>query len=100
MVFDVMIVEPAPNPVPADVRLIVKVPPVLPALQTLNSLATGSVLAAVPATANVALGGVGVTDTGANVESEHAAKNAIPNPALAMSATLFICMCVSISSLV
>ena len=68
-----------------------------PALQTRNSLGTGVVVAALPATAKLDF----TAAAGAVVESEHAAKKAIPNPAPAKSATcLFICMCVSISSLV
>jgi hypothetical protein len=103
-----MVIGPVPTKVlatmfgPSVERVKLNEPPAFPVLQTtiLPVTASGAGVGVTAPTAKLVLGtnaGAAAGDVG---ESEHAAKKASPNPALATSATLFICMSVSISSLV
>src|SRR5690348_9104792 len=94
-----MVMGPAPTHVlatmlgPSVERVKLNEPPAFPVLHTmiLPVTASGAGVAVTAPTANVAVGtaAVGVGSIG---ESEHAARNATPSPAPAMSATLFICI--------
>ena len=91
--------ETVPVDAPTATRVTSKLPPAFPALHTLIVPTRGVEFVRSP-TAKLDFGTNALLDCGAFGESEHAARNASPNPALAMSATcLFIRMCVSVSSL-